>query len=231
MEGTPRAPEDPSRRSPDAEAMAPGDVVRWFLATDRPLVVTVREFGTSAIAVALVGLVLFAASGVWPPLVAVESGSMEPEMHAGDLVFVVEEGRLSGAAAEPRAGVVTARAGREAGYRRFGGPGDVIVYDPPGRDGSPIIHRALFWVEEGDRWADRLPDGPGPSSCSAIPHCPAPNAGFITKGDANPTADQVQGIARPVRPEWITGTAVLRFPGLGWVRLCLSGHERCPVRG
>jgi len=211
--------------------MALGDVLRWFLATDRPSVVTVREFGTSAIAVALVGLLLFASSGVWPPLVAVESGSMEPEMYAGDLVFVVEEGRLSGAAAEPRAGVVTARTGREVSYRRFGGPGDVIVYDPPGRDGSPIIHRALFWVDEDENWADELQATQGPSSCSAIQHCPAPHAGFITKGDANPTADQVQGIARPVRPQWITGTAVMRFPRLGWVRLCLSGHPSCPVTG
>lgn len=211
--------------------MAIGGVLRWFLTADRPVVVTVREALTSVIAVVIVGLLLFTASGVWPPLVAVESGSMEPKMYAGDLVYVVEEGRLSGGAAHDGTGVVTAAIGHEVGYQRFDGPGDVIVYDPPNRNGSPIIHRALFWVEHGENWADRRPSDLGPADCDALPHCPAPHAGFITRGDANPAADQVQGIAPPVRPQWITGTAVMRFPGLGWIRLCLSQPGECPVPG
>jgi|APHM01.1.fsa_nt_gi Signal peptidase I len=54
-----------------------------------------RELVTSVGTVLLVGALLFAASGVWPPLVAVESGSMEPHMSKGDLVFVADNGRYA----------------------------------------------------------------------------------------------------------------------------------------
>ena len=35
----------------------------------------------------LIGGILFGVSGAWPPLVAIESESMEPNLHQGDLVF------------------------------------------------------------------------------------------------------------------------------------------------
>lgn len=35
---------------------------------------------------AVVAATLFAVSGVWPPMVAVESGSMAPSLRTGDLV-------------------------------------------------------------------------------------------------------------------------------------------------
>ena len=37
----------------------------------------------------LIGGILFGVSGAWPPLVAIESESMEPNLHQGDLVFVL----------------------------------------------------------------------------------------------------------------------------------------------
>jgi signal peptidase len=182
-----------------------------------------REVGTSVGAVVLVGLVLFGVSGVWPPMVAVESGSMEPHMHKGDLVFITEPGRFTPDAAYERTGVVTAETGTDVGYRTFGGPGSVVVYDDPGRGGPPIIHRAEFYVEEGENWYDRAdPEYVSADSCSELRNCPAPHAGFITKGDANGRYDQVSGIAEPVKPSWITGIARVRIPYLGWVRLGLS---------
>jgi signal peptidase len=188
------------------------------------------DIGTSVLAVLLIGAFLFAVSGVWPPLVAVESGSMTPNMHQGDLVFVMDEHRFDGESAVGETGVVTANRGEESGYRTFGGYGDVIVYEPDGRsDQTPIIHRAMLWVEDGENWSDEVsPEFAGGSVCetdsdpdtdTGIRNCPAPHAGFITKGDANDRYDQVRSLSGPVKPDWVVGTAELKLPGVGWIRL------------
>ncbi len=198
--------------------------VRWFLSTDHEGVVFVREMLESALAVLAVGAILFAVSGVWPPMVAVESGSMEPHMTRGDLVFVMEEHRLAPDAAHADTGVVTHRTGEEVGYAKFGNSGDVVIYRPSGSAfETPIIHRAHFWVEEGENWYDEANEEyVMENSCEAMSNCPAPHAGFITKGDANQFYDQSRGISSPVRPSWIRGTAEIRIPLLGHVRLLFS---------
>lgn len=183
----------------------------------------VYDVVSSVLAVAVIGAYLFAVSGVWPPLVAVESGSMEPNMQVNDLVFVMEENRFPGAGAHS-SGVVTARAGAESAYRQFGGYGDVIVYQPDGRDqATPIIHRAMFWVEAGENWCEQAnPDHLGGVEPGAD-RCIADHSGFITKGDNNARYDQIQGLSDPVKPEWVVGTAQVRVPGLGWIRLQSAG--------
>jgi signal peptidase len=187
-----------------------------------------RDVAETVGVVLLVGLLLFAASGVWPPMVAVESGSMEPHLQQGDLVFVNAPDRWTGAAARDP-GIVTNHAAE--GYSRFGMRGDVVVFDPPERRGSPIIHRAMFHVEAGENWYDEadpdaLPVGVG--DCDALANCPAPHAGYITKGDANPTYDQAIGRAPPVRADWIESKAEVRVPWLGCLRLAL-GPNGCSL--
>jgi len=188
------------------------------------------DIATSVVAVLVVGVFLFTVSGVWPPLVAVESGSMVPHMTRGDLVFVMEEQRFPGGGAVGDTGVVTADRGERTGYRTFQGAGDVIVYAPDGsRETTPIIHRAMFWVERGEDWSERADPAfltdtrcevdRDPATDTGIPNCPAPHAGFITKGDANGRYDQVTTLSDPVKPDWVVGTAELRIPGLGWIRL------------
>ncbi|ELZ29347.1 signal sequence peptidase [Halosimplex carlsbadense 2-9-1] len=189
---------------------------------------------SSALAVLLVGALLFAVSGVWPPMVAIESSSMAPHMNTGDLVFVMDEQRFPGDGEIAGTGVVTLRSGQDSDYRQFQRPGDVIVYKPNGDDGAtPIIHRAMFYVQEGENWyeeADRQSIGRysecGESTEEALPYCPAPHAGFITKGDANGGYDQAQPdpLSAPVKAEWVVGTAEVRIPKLGCIRL---RNERC----
>jgi len=206
--------------------------VRWFWTTEEPPAVYVRDVVTSVGAVLLVGLLLFAASGIWPPMVAVESSSMEPNMERGDLVFVMSEDRFVPDAAptheDESTGVVPADRATEVDYAEFNRPGDVIVYN---RDGSsrytPVIHRAMLWVEDGENWYGRAnPDAVGNAdSCRALQHCPAPHAGFITKGDndvTNDHYDQVTGLSAPVKPAWVIGTAEFRVPYLGQIRLLLQ---------
>ncbi|MDY6819030.1 MAG: S26 family signal peptidase [Halobacteriales archaeon] len=192
----------------------------WIWTTDRTLVQFTREVLSSVLIVALVGILLFGISGVWPPMVAVESGSMTPHMHRGDLVFIMEETRLAPSFATSGVGVVTYRTGETVEYRKFGDYGDVIVFQPNGATGTPIIHRARFWVNESENWYSKAnPEHLTGDSCSAVPNCPAPHAGFITKGDANSEYDQVSNIADIVRPDWIRGTAEVRIPMLGHIRL------------
>ena len=194
------------------------------LDTDRPSVVLLRETASTVAVVALLGLLLFAVSGVWPPMVAVESGSMEPEMHRGDLVVTAEEHRFSPAFGYADTGVVTHRIGARESYRTFHDYGDVVIYRPYGDPArTPIIHRARFWVNDSENWyAKANPKYLSGEDCDAVPNCPAPHAGFITKGDANDRYDQVMPLSGPVRPDWIRGTAEVRIPYLGYVRLVLA---------
>ncbi|MFB6184559.1 MAG: S26 family signal peptidase [Haloarculaceae archaeon] len=192
-----------------------------------------RDLVGSVLAVGLVGLLLFATSGVWPPMVAIESQSMTPHLQVGDLVFVMEEHRFPGDGHQGATGVVTTRAGASTGYVKFAEPGDVIVYQPDGHaEVTPIIHRARFWVADGENWYDKAdPDYVGGADdCDALPNCPAPHAGFITKGDANPRYDQVgpNPFSSPVKPDWVVGTAEARVPLLGCVRLASQPNTpRC----
>ena len=192
---------------------------------DESLRAFAAEAGRTVLAVALVGALLFAASGVWPPMVAVESPSMTPHMQRGDLVVVSEPARFGAGA---HAGV-RPTADAPARTRTFGAPGDVIVFTTPARDAaglSPIIHRARLYVEAGENWygrANRSYLPAGADSCAEVPHCPAPHAGFVTKGDANPHYDQVNGNAPVVSPSRVRAEAQVRIPYLGYVRLLLTG--------
>lgn len=196
-----------------------GDDDSWTLFT-RDLLMTIG-------AVLLLGVFLFAISGVWPPMVAIESGSMEPNMQINDLAFVMDTDRFQPAESEDigpgDTGVVTAEVGEETGYTQFGDSGDVIVFQPNGNSQrTPIIHRAMFWVDAGEDWVERAePQHLGNAeTCEQVTGCPAPHSGFITMGDDNPTYDQVgNDISEPVRPEWVVGTAEVRIPWLGWFRL------------
>ena len=222
----------PGRDNSTAANPASGDgvtieddgVVRWFLRSDDENVLFVRDVLSSVAIVAVIGLILFGVSGVWPPLVAVESPSMDPNMKTGDLIFVVEDERFVGDGAAAGTGVVTLESGQESGYEKFNNPGDVIIFQPNGNERTtPIIHRAHFRVEEGENWVDTKADEDivGDITCADVTTCPAPHDGFVTKGDANPNYDQIRGGADTtvVKSEWVTGKAMFRVPWLGNIRL------------
>ncbi len=213
--------------------------IRWFWTGDVGSLIYIRDVLTSVAIVVTIGVLLFAASGVWPPMVAVESGSMEPNMERGDLVFLVDNDRFVPDTAVDdggtSTGVVPADVAERNERTKFNRPGDVVVFRPNGNAGqTPIIHRAMFWVENGENWYDRADsDAVGSADdCEALSHCPAPHAGFITKGDnelTNRNYDQTTRLSAPVRPGWIVGTAEVRIPYLGHVRLLFSGATVAPL--
>ncbi len=143
------------------------------------------------------------ALGLWAPMVAVESGSMIPHIQVGDIIIVESVERTQ---------VITYEEGKKTDYKSFDDYGDVILYRPYGREGvTPIIHRAMYYVEKGEpMWAG------GPT---------APHAGYITKGDntnTNPSYDQQGSISylQPVEKDWVIGVArFYRVPVLGYVSL------------
>ncbi len=158
----------------------------------------IKDVISSIIIVAVIIGIGIVITGTWPFMVAVESESMEPHLHKGDLVFLVSPDRVK---------IITWVEGKEKNYKSFGDYGDVIVYHPNGNKAKLIIHRAICWINKGDL----MPNGQ-----------PAPNSGYITKGDHNQLIDQ-PFLSLPVKKEWIIGVAKFRLPYLGWFKLILSG--------
>ena len=157
---------------------------------DLPIPGFVKDIIFVIVVVGAISLLSQLALGLWTPMVAVESGSMVPNLNIGDIIIVQGASRTD---------VVPWDVAEKTGYYAFNKPGDVILYRPygkeslnlldqlkmlsgisPGQDkATPIIHRALRYVEPGEpMWEG------GPA---------APFSGYITKGDHNDVIDQMAG--------------------------------------
>lgn len=153
-------------------------------------------------------------------------GTIDP----GDLVFV--------RSVDDRADVATLGQGGDGTY---GKAGDVVVYRPGGlTDVTPIIHRALFWVQVNDSdhtfsvpelgiFHQAALDQP---AVTRLTHCTLAtggahgrwtgvDSGFITKGDNNQVADQCPGgiTPSPARLDWVLGKARGELPWVGLIKL------------
>ena len=118
------------------------------------LVDVAKDVLLAFVVVCIVMLALFAYCGIWPPMVVVESGSMQRfndkslvgVIDTGDMVFVKKVGGTDD--------LVTYVDGEASDYSKYGAYGDVVIYRPNGlsvrEDGSkvvPIIHRLVLWIE------------------------------------------------------------------------------------
>ena len=124
---------------------------------------TVKDVGIAIGSVLIVFLLTFAYSGNWPPMVVIESGSMEHDnnplysepryshigtIDTGDLVIVKQAEKKD---------IVTYLEGKKTDYKKYGDYGDVIVYYKngietyEGQPVTPVIHRAMAWVEVIDK--------------------------------------------------------------------------------
>jgi signal peptidase len=115
----------------------------------KPVLLFARDAGIAVAVVAGILIAMYAYTGLWPPLVVVESNSM---MHSeenisyigvidtGDLVLVRDVDSVSD--------IQTYMDGYVTGHQTYGDYGDVIVYKVDGSDDStPIIHRAMIYLE------------------------------------------------------------------------------------
>ena len=214
---------------------------------------TVKDVGIAIGCVILVFLLTFAYSGNWPPMVVIESGSMEHDNNSlyaepgythlgtidtGDLVIVKEAEKKD---------IVTYLEGKNTGYKKYGDYGDVIVYYKNGireKDGqpvTPVIHRAMFWVEVdvenktyhvpevGRTFYNKIDLGQfgDDKLVGTIEGQVLQNSGYVTKGDStgNPHPDQMTHFdingnkVQPVEPDWVVGMARGELPWFGLIKL------------
>lgn len=143
-----------------------------------------------AVVIGVISAVSQLALGLWTPMVAVESGSMVPNLNIGDIVLVQGASRTE---------VIPWDLAQTKKYTAFNNPGDVILYLPYGKErlglidqalaifgvpyppdkATPIIHRAMRYMDQGQPMWDGGPK--------------APFSGYITKGDHNDRIDQMAG--------------------------------------
>jgi signal peptidase len=106
---------------------------------------------------------LFTYTGNWPPLVVVQSGSMQHSgesssigvIDTGDLVFVkkLSDDEIPISYVE----------GEKIDHRTYSSFGDVIIFRPNGNNSrTAIIHRAVIWIEfNGTTYNNQTRDGGG----------------------------------------------------------------------
>jgi Signal peptidase I len=181
-----------------------------------------RATGWAGLLVCLLAVALIIANGGVPVVATVTSGSMAPNINQGDTVVLdTHDAVVPVIGSETE--VVTAVAAREQGKQdkqSFNEYGSVIMFRVPESD-TAILHRAHLRVEAGENWVPRANASYlANQDCAAITHCPAPHDGIITKGDRNDEYDQVNGIAPPVRDDWIRGVA--RSQGIPFLPISAS---------
>jgi len=104
-----------------------------------------RDVIIAVIAVVVVLGGIYAFTQVWPPMVVVESSSMQHDegmshigvIDTGDLVLVKY--------APERSDVITWVEGKASGYMTYSNYGDVIIFRDPSKD-TPTIHRPIFYM-------------------------------------------------------------------------------------
>lgn len=134
------------------------------------------------------------------PVVTVKTGSMEPALSPGDIVFI---------------------RGREV-YE----PGDVIVFT--GWMETPIIHRAVARVDVDpeDPEVHKLEDFDGIEEEvlkeRAHEFGDSHDHFYVTKGDNNPQCDQCNSGRSFITDDDIYGRHVFSVPYLGWLKLSFT---------
>jgi signal peptidase len=273
--GAPQAPDTPPTppAGEPAPAAAPPVPERFDSPWARLTRSQERRYVVAREVLAGAGVVLLVLGLLWgttgqplgrSPIVVVESGSM---MHCRQAPGTAPLGRMCTTGNLGRLGTIDpgdlilvkdidrpSDVGTLAGGGKshYGKAGDVVVYRPDGNAGrTPVIHRALFWLQVNDDgtfsiddlglshvanldqesvralglmpgYADTLRDPRFDSLCGPVG--PA-RSGFITRGDNNPAADQSAhgGIAAcPVKLDFILGKARGEIPWLGLFKLLVS---------
>lgn len=113
---------------------------------------SVKDIIISVIVVAIIFLSLYGYTQNWPPIVIVESGSMQHgslshigTIDTGDIILVKK--------IYSEDSVISYVEGRLNGYKKYGDYGDVIIYE---YNGKLIIHRAIVYlIWDGDHWKIR----------------------------------------------------------------------------
>jgi len=112
----------------------------------RSLLFLLRDVGIAVLIVVIILGAIFAYTRVWPPMVVIESNSMQHDdgvsyigvIDTGDLVLVQS--------APQRSDITTWVEGKAIGYQTYSNYGDVIIFKKLNYE-TPIIHRPIFWMD------------------------------------------------------------------------------------
>lgn len=128
---------------------------RWI----RSVLLLLRDLGVAALIVGIILLALFLYTGNWPPMVVVESKSMQ-HSNTESFVGVIDTGDLVLVQNAPsESDIITYVEGRATGYSTYGEFGDVIIYKQDGDfQAKSIIHRALIRLDWNESGTIDIPD-------------------------------------------------------------------------
>lgn len=116
-----------------------------------------RDLIIAAIIVVVILAAMYAYTGLWPPLVVVESGSMQHSNRESFLGVIDTGDMVFQQAAPTRSSVITYIEGRASGYTTYGDYGDVIIFQRPANP-TPVIHRAIMFVSLHANGTADVPD-------------------------------------------------------------------------
>jgi signal peptidase I len=139
------------------------------------------------VAVIIVAVVLggtYAYTGNWPPLVVVESSSMQHGSQASNFGVIDTGDMVFQQVAPTRESVITYLEGRTSGYMTYGDYGDVIIFSTGGD--TPIIHRAIMYVTLHDT-GPSVDDG----SANITLDVPLPDQDWVATNAAGPTRNWI----------------------------------------
>ncbi|MCW6167839.1 MAG: S26 family signal peptidase [Thermoplasmatales archaeon] len=158
------------------------------------------------------GLVAYTSS--WPPVYVVQSRSMQhgPNdqlglINTGDLVM---SKKVSFDAITPYVVAMSSR------YTTYGEYGDVVLYEPNGGTATPIIHRAIVYLQYNANGTYSAP------SLAGLPCGTAANA--VYRVTSSPNGCGTIGASTLVKPGWVVGVARGMIPWVGAARLLIAGN-------
>jgi len=213
----------------------------------------VHDILIAIIVVLVIIIAIYAYTSTWPPVVVVESGSMQHStdssslgvIDTGDIVMVKE--------VDSEDDIITWAEGKEKDYKTYGEYGDVIIYDKNGKGGTPVIHRAIAYIrvnttdkDPGDPFTYDVPEWGIYDNETIRYDIPELNLkirykptrghnGYLTKGDnriTNTRIDQESGIqdidgivVEQVSFNWVLGVARGEVPWFGLIKLKINGND------
>ncbi|MGA8663454.1 MAG: S26 family signal peptidase [Thermoplasmata archaeon] len=147
---------------------------------------------------------LYAFTQNWPPVYVVESGSMQHGTN--DVVGLINAGDLVLAQKIPTSSIQTYYDGYRSGYSTYGEYGDVLLYWPNGGSSTPIIHRAILFLQY-----DPLTNGYNLSSLTGLPCGNTPGSVYSVAGLNPCNTVSVTGTLDLYHVGWMNGNVTIQL--------------------
>ncbi|HTW40316.1 MAG TPA: S26 family signal peptidase [Thermoplasmata archaeon] len=145
-----QGPEAPEEEASDDELEPDAKRLKVWQREKKPVYWRARDslwfeplVAVAIIVVILVGL--YAYTDNWPPVYVVESQSMQHG--SNDVLGVINTGDLVLAQRIPTDQITPYVTGIATGYQTYGEYGDVLLYSANGQGSTPVIHRAILYLQ------------------------------------------------------------------------------------